>query len=111
MTGAAAPALQPTATGPTGKLGRMSTRTPGGDVPIRRIDRILTFMALGLVVLSVASLVAVLLAPTLGVTDYDVGIWPVAIILPLLALPIGFILIVVVLIMSFVRRARANRGG
>ena len=88
----------------------MSTRSPGGDVPIHRIDRVLAFMALGLVVLAVVSLAAVLLAPALGVTNYSEGLWPVAIVLPLIALPLGFILIVVLLIMSFLRRARANRG-
>ena len=52
-----------------------------------------------------------LLARPIGITDFSVGIWPIVVILPLIALPIGFILIVVLLIMSFVRRARANRGG
>jgi hypothetical protein len=75
----------------------MSTRTPGGDVPIRRLDRILAFMSLGL-------------APA-GVTDFTAGVWPVVAVLPLIALPIAFLMILALLIMTFVRRARANRGG
>ena len=39
------------------------------------------------------------------------GIWPIVAVLPLIALPIAFLMILALLIMSFVRRARANRGG
>lgn len=88
----------------------MSTRTPGGDVPVRRVDRILTFMALGLTVLAIVCFFAVILARPLGVTDYNAGIWPVVRVMPILALPIAFLLIVAVLVMTFIRRARANRA-
>jgi len=89
----------------------MSTRTPGGDIPIRRLDRILAFMSLGLVVVSIACFVAVIIARPAGVTDFSQGIWPLVAVLPLVALPVAFLMIVALLIMTFVRRARANRGG
>jgi uncharacterized membrane protein len=87
----------------------MSTRTPG-DVPIRRIDRVLAFMSLGLLVLSIVSFFAVIIAQPLGVTDFSEGIWPTLIVIPMIGLPIAFVLLLVVLIMSFVRRGRANKA-
>jgi hypothetical protein len=89
----------------------MSTRTPGGDVPVRRLDRILAYMSLGLAVVSIGCFFAVIIARPLGVTDFSQGIWPLIAVLPLIALPIAFFMIVALLIMTFVRRARANRGG
>jgi hypothetical protein len=89
----------------------MSTRTPGGDVPVRRLDRTLAFMALGLVFVSIGCFVAIMIARPAGVTDFSQGIWPVIAVLPLIALPIAFLMILTLLIMTFVRRARANRGG
>jgi hypothetical protein len=89
----------------------MSTRTPGGDVPVRRLDRILAFMSLGLAVVSIGCFLAIIIARPAGVTDFTEGIWPIVSVLPLIALPIAFLMILALLIMTFVRRARANRGG
>ena len=89
----------------------MSTRTPGGDVPVRRLDRILAFMSLGLAVVSIGCFFAIIIARPAGVTDFTEGIWPLVVVLPLIALPIAFLMILALLIMTFVRRARANRGG
>jgi hypothetical protein len=88
----------------------MSTRTGGPELPVRRIDRILAYMALGLTALSIVCFFAVILARPLGVTDFSAGLWPLVVVLPLIALPIAFVMIVVLLIMSFARRARANKG-
>lgn len=89
----------------------MSTRTPGDDVPVRRLDRVLTFMSLGLAVVSIVCFFAIIIARPAGVTDFSVGVWPIVAVLPLIALPLAFLMIVTLLIMTFVRRARANRGG
>jgi hypothetical protein len=88
----------------------MSTSTPGGDVPVRRLDRILAFMSLGLAVVSIGCFFAIMIARPAGVTDFSQGIWPIIAVLPLIALPLAFLLILALLIMTFVRRARANRG-
>ncbi|WP_345799830.1 multidrug ABC transporter ATPase [Microbacterium sp. AZCO] len=88
----------------------MSTRSSGPELPVRRIDRILAYMALGLTILSIVCFFAVILARPLGVTNFAAGIWPLVVVLPLIALPIAFVMIVVLLIMSFVRRSRANKG-
>ena len=45
----------------------MTTRSPGGDIPIRRIDRILAFMALGLTVVSIVAVLTVLISQAAGV--------------------------------------------
>ena len=89
----------------------MSTRNDGPELPVRRIDRILAYMALGLTILSIVCFFAVIIARPAGVTDFSEGLWPLIVVFPLIALPTAFILIVVLLIMSFARRARANRGG
>ncbi|MCC2030940.1 multidrug ABC transporter ATPase [Microbacterium allomyrinae] len=88
----------------------MSTNTPGDDLPVRRIDRILAFMSLGLLVLSILSFFAIMIASSAG-ADMSVGIWPMIGVLVYIAPIIAFALLMTVLIMSFVRRARANRGG
>ncbi|HET8927064.1 MAG TPA: multidrug ABC transporter ATPase [Microbacterium sp.] len=80
------------------------------DLPVRRIDRILAYMALGLTVLSIVCFFSVILARPFGVTDYSAGLWPTIIVLPVIALPLAFVLIIALLIVNFVRRARANRN-
>ena len=87
----------------------MSTN-PSGDVPVRRIDRILAFMSLGLLVLSIISFFAIMIASASG-ADMGTGIWPIIGVLVYIAPIVAFALLLAVLIMSFVRRARANRGG
>jgi hypothetical protein len=89
----------------------MSTPSSDANVPIRRIDRILAYISLGLAVVAIGCFFAVIIARPAGVTDFSQGLWPLVVVFPLIALPTAFILIVVLLIMSFVRRARANRGG
>lgn len=87
----------------------MSTNTPG-DVPVRRIDRILAFMSLGLLVLSIACFFAIMIG-TASDAEMGAGIWIFIGVLVYIAPIVAFILMLAVLIMSFVRRARANRGG
>ncbi|MDT0117581.1 multidrug ABC transporter ATPase [Microbacterium sp. PRF11] len=92
----------------------MSTRTtggstPGDDVPVRRIDRILAFMSLGLLVLSVVCFFAIIAGSSAG-ADTATGFWPVVSLLILIAPPVAFGCLLAVLIMSFVRRARANKA-
>jgi len=88
----------------------MSNKTPAEDVPVRRIDRILAFMSLGLLVLSIVSFFAIMIASAAG-ADMATGIWPLIGVLVYIAPVIAFAMILAVLIMSFTRRARANRGG
>jgi len=88
----------------------MSTPTSRGDVPVRRIDRILAYMSFGLLVLSIVCFVAIMIGSA-GGGDMREGIWPTVGALVWFAPPVAFILLIALLIMSFARRARANRAG
>lgn len=87
----------------------MSTPTPRDDVPIRPIDRLLAFMSIGLLALSILCFFAIMIGSAAG-ADMSSGVWPTVGVLVYIAPIVAFALILAVLIMSFVRRARANRG-
>lgn len=89
----------------------MSTSASGADVPIRRIDRILAVMSLGIALLSIICFFAIMIGTATGMQqgDFAGGAWPVVAAIPLFGLPIAFLLILALLIMSFVRRARASK--
>lgn len=89
----------------------MSTRTPGDDVPVHRIDRILSFMSLGLLALSIVCFFAIMIARPAGVTDFSQRLWPVVSLIVYIAPILAFLMILTVLIRAFIRRGRANRGG
>ena len=79
---------------------------------MRRIDRVLAFMSLGIALLSIVCFVALIAGRAAGMTstaDYQTGIWPAVAVLPLYGLPLAFVLILVLLVMSFVRRGKAGR--
>lgn len=80
------------------------------DPPVRRIDRILAFMSLGIAALSVLCFFAIMISTATGMEheDYATGVWPVVAAIPLYGLPIAFLLILALLIMSFARRGKAN---
>ncbi|MGP3534855.1 multidrug ABC transporter ATPase [Microbacterium sp. RD1] len=87
----------------------MSTRTPGEDLPVRRIDRILAFMSLGLLLLSVICFFAIMIGSAAR-ADFGTGVWPTVGVVVYIAPILAFVLLITVLVMSLVRRARANRG-
>lgn len=76
-----------------------------------RVERVLAYMVAGIIVLSLASFIAVIIGTASGLEhgDFAVGIWPAVTILPLIGLPIGFVLIIMLLVVSAVRRGRAAR--
>lgn len=61
--------------------------------------------------LSLVSIVAVLIAGLAGSGNLTGGVWPVVLVLPLIGLPIAFVLIVVLLALGVARRRRAARDG
>lgn len=87
----------------------MSTPHSGEDLPVRRIDRILAFMSLGLLVLSIVCFLAIIIGTTAG-ADFSGGLWPAVGTIVYIAPILAFLLLVAVLVMTFVRRARANKG-
>lgn len=77
----------------------------------KRTDLILTFMSLGIIVVSVACFFAILIATGVGVSQesFATGIWPVVAAFPLFGLPVAFVLVIALLVTTFIRRGRAGR--
>jgi hypothetical protein len=71
-----------------------------------RVERILAYMVASAIGLSILAFLAIIIARAAGLKSADEGVWPAVFMLPLIGLPIGFILIVVLLVMTFVRRGR-----
>lgn len=76
-----------------------------------RVERTLAYMVAGIIVLSLAAFIALIIATGMGLgrDDFTSGIWPAVTVLPLIGLPIGFVLIIVLLVVSAVRRGRAAK--
>ncbi|MBP2437233.1 multidrug ABC transporter ATPase [Microbacterium amylolyticum] len=85
----------------------MSTK-PGEGPPVRRIDKVLAGMSLGILLLSVVCFISVMIAGAVGVTNYT-GIWPTVFFVQFAGPVVAFVLLLTLLIMSFIRRGRANR--
>ena len=88
------------------------TPAPADDLPVRRIDRILAFMSLGLLLLSVLCFVAIMIGSASGMqqADFSAGLWPAVGTTVYIAPIIAFGLLLTVLIMTFVRKARVGKG-
>lgn len=82
---------------------------PSAQPAVRRVDRILAFMSLGIVVLSIGCFLAVIIATASGVTEFGGGAWPVVFLVQMIGPVIAFALLLTLLIMSFARRGRASR--
>ncbi|WP_029146176.1 hypothetical protein [Microbacterium luticocti] len=87
----------------------MSAPTPSGDVPVRRIDRILSYTALGLLAVSVILFFAIIIGTAVH-TDQSTPLWRTIGTIVYVAPIAAFLMILTVVIMSFVRRSRANKA-
>jgi uncharacterized membrane protein len=79
---------------------------------VSRLERVLAYMVASVVGLSILAFLAVIIATAMGVGQNDGfsrGFWPPIFILPLYGLPIGFVLIIVLIISAGVRRSREAR--
>lgn len=85
---------------------------PAADLPVRRIDRILAFMSLGLLLLSVICFLAIMIGSSTGMQhdDFGAGLWPAVGATVYIAPIVAFLLLVTVLIMTFIRKARVGKG-
>lgn len=90
----------------------MSTQNSQPDVPIRRLDRILAFTALGIAAASVICFFVIIIGTAVGMDrrDFGEGLWPVVAAIPYWGLPLAFVMIIALLIMSFIRKGRASRS-
>ena len=84
-----------------------------GGITEHRAERILAFMFIGVVGLSIICFFAVMIGTFSGVSreEMGAGIWPLVVTLPLFGLPLAFLLLIALLIVNGVRRARASRAG
>ena len=77
-----------------------------------RLERTLAYIIAVIVGLSLIAFVAVLVATATGVgrnDEFSQGLWPLVFLLPLFGLPIGFLLLIALLIINGVRRRRESR--
>ncbi|WP_327056223.1 hypothetical protein [Glaciihabitans sp. GrIS 2.15] len=83
----------------------MAKETP---VTIHRNERVLAFMIAGIVGLSIVALFALMIAPASGLpaNQFQGGFWQAVALLPGVGLPIGFLLIIALLVISARRRGR-----
>lgn len=88
----------------------MSTQNSEPEVPIRRLDRILAFTALGIAAASVVCFFAIIIGTALGMDQaaFGHGAWPLIAAIPYWGLPVAFLMIIVLLTMSFIRKGRAS---
>ncbi|MBT2483158.1 MULTISPECIES: multidrug ABC transporter ATPase [unclassified Microbacterium] len=87
----------------------MSTQNSGPEVPVRRLDRFLAFGALGIAAASVICFFAIIIGTAVGLDQaaFGQGLWPVVAAIPFWGLPVAFLMIISLLVMSFVRKGRA----
>ena len=76
---------------------------------VRRVDRILAFTALGLAAASIVCFFAIIIGTAVGMhkEDFGSGVWPFVAAIPYWGLPVAFVLIMLLLVMSFIRKGRA----
>lgn len=79
--------------------------------PANRTQRVLAFMVAGLVIVALLCFAASLVGYATGAISGEVGgLWATVIMLPGFALPAALVLTLILLIVTAVRRSRANRG-
>ncbi|SMH32020.1 hypothetical protein SAMN06295885_0677 [Rathayibacter oskolensis] len=82
----------------------MKPQEPAG---IGRAERTLAYMFIAIIVVVVIAFLAILIAPMLGVREYGGALWQFVFALPLVGLPIAFLMMIGMLIVG-VRRRRAS---
>lgn len=90
----------------------MSTSPDSSQLQPGRAERILAFMSLGIALLSIVCFFAIIIGTWSGMTveDFSSGIWPLVALLPNIGLPLAFVLIITLLVITWVRRKRANQA-
>ncbi|HWU28899.1 MAG TPA: multidrug ABC transporter ATPase [Microbacterium sp.] len=88
----------------------MSTHDDSSGTSNGLLDRILAYTALALTAASIICFFAIPIGTATGMQqkDFGQGAWPFIAALPLYGLPVAFLMIITLLIITFVRRGRAN---
>ncbi len=86
----------------------MSNPSP---VTAHRAERVLAYMIAAIVALSLICFIAIIVATAAGMQETLLagGIWSVIAVLPMIGLPLAFVLIIVLLLVSVTRRSRAAK--
>jgi hypothetical protein len=81
------------------------------SVTAHRGERILAFVVGAAAGLSILCIIALIIGQATGAVAVPAtrGLWQVVAVLPIIGLPIAFVLMVVLLVVSIVRRTRASR--
>lgn len=83
--------------------------TPASPTP-SRAERVLGGMVISTIGLTILSFLAVILGTGIFHAVVSEGIWPVIVVLPLVALPLAFIFMITLLAINFRRRRREASG-
>ena len=89
---------------------RAQKTTTSDEPQASRLERTLAFMVFSTIGLSILCFLAVIIGTPLHIVDTSALIWQVIIVLPLIGLPLGFALIIALIVINAVRRSRANRA-
>jgi hypothetical protein len=85
-----------------------------GNITDNRAERVLAYMFAAVVGLSILAFFAVMIGTMAGAAaddGFSQGIWPFVLMLPWFGLPIAFLLLITLLIVNGIRRARTSRAG
>ncbi|WP_244229474.1 MULTISPECIES: hypothetical protein [unclassified Rathayibacter] len=82
----------------------MKPQEPAG---VGRAERTLAYMFIAIIVVTVLAFLAILVAPALGIREYAGPFWQFVFAVPLVGLPIAFLMMIAMLIVG-VRRRRAQ---
>jgi hypothetical protein len=83
-----------------------------GSILGNRVERVIAYMVAACVGISFIAVIAIVVATFLGVgadDGFSRGAWPVIIVLPAPGLIIGLLLVIVLIVVSAVRRGRESR--
>lgn len=90
---------------------RFARPTPEPVTDVSRVQRILSFVAPSILGFGIIALFALLIGEAVtpvGVSDNS-GIWAIVAFIPDIAIPVGFALLIVLIVISVRRRARAAK--
>ncbi|MFE4950424.1 hypothetical protein ACFQ9V_09990 [Leifsonia sp. NPDC056665] len=88
----------------------MTQQTPP---PASRLQRVLSYIAAALVIVSLLCIAAILIGSALGGMPQQgsgQGLWPAVFLFPLIAFPIAFVLVIVIIIVTGRQRSRAAKA-
>ncbi|MET0726256.1 MAG: hypothetical protein ABWY36_07875 [Leifsonia sp.] len=83
------------------------------DMRQHRVERVLATMVATTIGLGILAIIAILIGTATGLSQSDLsrGFWIFVYWIPAVALPIGLILVIILIVISGIRRSRESRQG